>query len=111
MDWTFSPITWLILLAFATFRLGWLFARDAGPFALLDKWRDLLAGRAADSGHQGWAWSFHELFDCPLCLGMWLSALLLFLALLPVIAIKLIVLWLAVAGLQSFLSLLIIKDE
>lgn len=111
LDLQFSPIVWFILLAFATFRVSWMVARQDGPFAIVDRFRTWANVKAAKSQHRGLAWTFSELFECPLCLGVWISAILLITVIFPTIILKLIILWLAVSGLQSFLTLLIIKDE
>jgi hypothetical protein len=108
-DFNFTLLVWLVLLTFVTFRIGWMLARDDGPFAIFDTWRKGLEARAGESKVTGWAWTISELFHCPICLGIWISAILLIFVPLPFFTK--VILWLAVSGLQSFLTLLIIKDE
>jgi hypothetical protein len=111
LDLTFTPLVWLVILALAVFRVSWMLAREDGPFAIFDKLRVSLTVKAAKSECRGGWWTLSELSRCPLCLGIWISALLLILVTIPGNATKLITLFLAVSGLQSFLTLLIIKDE
>ena len=106
----FSPLVWFALLTLAVFRASWMLTREEGPFGVFGTLRQVIGKRAADQVTGSW-WTLAELFNCPLCLGVWISALGIILILLPGIVAKLIILWLAVAGLQSFLSLLVIKDE
>ena len=109
LDLQFSPIVWFILLAFASFRLSWMIARQDGPFGTFEEIRNQF-GKRVQTGKIYWM-TLSEFVNCPLCLGVWVSAILLIAVIFPAIVIKLIILWLAVSGLQSFLSLLIIKDE
>ena len=107
---TFTPLGWFLALTLTSFRLAWMFTREEGPFGAFDRWRIYLAGKA--SKQYSLSWTLAELFNCPLCLGVWISGLMTLLYfLLPVIIVKFIIIWLAVAGLQSVLTLLIIKDE
>ena len=108
-DFNFTLLVWLVLLTFVTFRVSWMIARDDGPFAIFYIMRKALESRTGKSKATGWAWTLSELFHCPLCLGIWVSAILLVFVPLP-FGIK-VIMWLAVSGLQSFLTLLIIKDE
>lgn len=113
IDLTFTPLTWFILLGFAVFRLGWLFAREDGPFAVFLRMRMVLNSKAArvQPQHYNLDWTLAELANCPLCLGIWIGLLAIIAVTIPGIVLKIIILWLAVAGFQSFLTLLIIKDE
>ena len=111
LDLTFTPLAWLVILAFAVFRVSWMFARENGPFAIFDKFRSILRTKSAKSKNLGLAWTISELFECPLCLGIWISVLALIAVTIPGIALRFILLLLAISGMQSFLTLLIIKDE
>ena len=117
-DLTFTPALRMVILSLAAFRLAWLLTKEQGPFAILDKFHTLLdkqVVKEVDSKgeqHHGWRWSLAEVFDCPLCIGVWLAfGLLLIYMNFPAFWIRFVLLALAIAGLQSFLSLLIIKDE
>ena len=114
LDLTFTPLAWLVILAFAVFRVSWMFAREDGPFGVFavvrEKMRMGITNR--EPGKFGdFNWTLSELLNCPLCLGIWISVLALIAVTIPGIALRIIILLLAISGMQSFLTLLIIKDE
>lgn len=108
IDLTLTPALWFVLVVLAVFRVAWMFTREEGPFAIFGKLRAYLG---KDAGTQGLRWTLAELFHCPLCLGVWVSVFAVLLLFLPGVIARVIILWLAVAGLQSFMSLLVLKDE
>jgi len=87
-----------------------MLAREDGPLLVFTRFRERL-GKWAGNEHPGLRWTLAELFNCQLCLGVWVSAILVSALILPGIIIKIIILWLAVSGLQTFITLLVIKDE
>jgi hypothetical protein len=90
------------LIALAVYRLAWMFTRENGPFALFDKFRMWL-GKHATEG-KGLGWTLAELFNCPHCLGLWLAFLASPAVLWPSRGMDIILMILAIAGLQSLLT-------
>jgi len=92
------------LLALAVFRLALLLTREDGPFDLFYKLRLQLG--AYDYGEDGEPRTqAGKIFSCPYCVGVWLSALaVLVLILSPTLSLNgvwILVVWLALAGIQT----------
>lgn len=124
-------VVWIVLIALSAFRVSWTLAREQGPFAVMDHFRVWLNKEAAkdtksvdiltESGAllkryktqtHGIRWTLAELFNCPLCLGFWLTGIILVIfVLFPVAMVKLLIIWLALSGLQAIISLFILRDE
>jgi len=102
MTFDFAFIVRFFMAALAVYRLAWMFTREDGPFALFDKFRMWL-GKHATEG-KGLGWTLAELFNCPHCLGLWLAFLLSPAVLWPSKGIDIVLVILAVAGLQSFMT-------
>jgi len=92
-----------LLVALAVHRLAWMFTREDGPFGIFDGLRMQLGKRVVEGEH-GLAWTLAELFNCPHCLGLWLAFLLSPAVLWPSKGIDIVLVILAVAGLQSFMT-------
>jgi len=100
---------WLdvILAVLANFRLGELFALDDGPLDVFATLRGLTAYDRNGNKRQGALWaSAKALFECPYCLGVWFAfPLALILSFGKKFSVeRFLVLWLAIAGGQSFLQ-------
>lgn len=109
---TFSPVIWLILIVLATFRLAWLLTKEPGPFAIFEKARSRLNEQASKKNYGGFAWTLAELFNCSLCLGVYISLIVLAIYVaFPVGLVKFVILFLAISGAQTFLTLLIFKED
>jgi hypothetical protein len=91
------------LLTFAVYRASQLLVYDDGPFNLIFKFRVMVGVHDLDQGGEPKA-LLGKLFACPYCLGLWLAIPG---ALVAAGAIdSFIILWLAIAGSQSFLEAL-----
>jgi hypothetical protein len=92
-----------ILAALAVYRLAYMIAMEDGPFALFSRFRMWLGRNAADKPEHGIAWTLAELFNCAHCVGIWLAAIAA-LIFFPIKGFDFILIWLALAGLQSYLT-------
>jgi hypothetical protein len=99
-----SPALRLLLAALTCFRLGELFAVDYGPFYIFDFWRKLLGKWASGKSKYGLAHSLAELFHCPFCLGIWFAAPAAYFWMYPTFLSDVLMIWLGLAGAQSFLQ-------
>ena len=91
-----------VLGILACYRLSQMVVYDEGPFRLFDRLR-VWAG-CYDYGENGQPKSgWGRLLNCPYCVGLWFSIPLAF-VIAERIAWDIIVLWLAIAGAQSFLE-------
>jgi len=90
------------LAALAIYRLAWMLTKEDGPFMLFDKFRKWLGKRVTKD--MGLGWTLAELFNCPHCLGLWLAILLSPAILWPSRGMDIVLVILAVAGLQSFMT-------
>lgn len=86
----------LICAAFAVYRLARLITQDDGPFSVFKRLREW----AAVNGKE----SVAELLNCPFCLGVWFALIAAALVLMPTLAGDVILVWLGLAGAQSFLQ-------
>ena len=82
----------LAVAGLASYRASRMVALEEGPFEVFAILRGKLDG-------PNW---IGRGIGCPLCIGFWLSPILLLLAITPYV--NFIVWWLAVAGLQTFLA-------
>jgi hypothetical protein len=100
--------TRFLLAALAVYRVAWIITREDGPFGVFEGFRLWLGKRAAaeKDQHDGrsLSWTIAELFNCPHCLGVWLALLIFPAVVWPSITTDCILLVLAIAGLQSFLT-------
>ena len=104
----------LALITLATYRLALMLSTEAGAFGVFDKFRSLVAKHfpgkpiltdsPVTSGkyyRQHW---LTEGVNCPLCVGFWLSPVCVGLWISGQIVAQVLVLCLAIAGLQTFLT-------
>jgi len=92
---TMDILAVLLILSFATFGLTDLITKQNGLLHIFKRWRNYLAKNRPDidennANDEAWelyerlysAWEksttghLYELFSCPFCLGLWVSALL-----------------------------------
>lgn len=93
----------LFLTIFAVYRLAQLFALDIGPYRVFEKMRIYLGIRAARE--TGWHWhTLADAINCPFCLGLWFSILLVPIAFFGMPFLEILLLILGVAGAQCFLQ-------
>ena len=93
----------LVLAALAVFRTAQFLAYDEGPFGVAAGLRNL-AG-VNDRGENGLPRrALGRLFECPYCLGAWLSLGAAALVLLPTLAGDAVLVALAIMGAQSSLQ-------
>jgi hypothetical protein len=93
-----------LLAALALYRVARMFTLEDGPFGLFDRFRLWLGKRAGNSESHGLAWTLAELFNCPHCIGVWLALLFAPAAIWPSRVGDGILIILALAGLQSYLT-------
>jgi len=94
----------IVLACLAVYRLSELFVLDDGPYFIFRKFRKWLGQRAAGSDMNGSEYMIAQLFECPFCIGIWLAALAVIPILLPNIVTDILLVWLAIAGAQTFLE-------
>lgn len=111
-------LTIVVILALATYGITDNLAKQNGPFRIFKRWRDYLGRNKPDIDEENdnaedWelynklfdAWQasptgqLHELFACPFCLGVWVSAPLT--VVYAGIGWYTLVYWLAVIGLHN----------
>ena len=85
----------LICAAFAVYRLARLITQDEGPFSVFKRLREWAAVNS-----EGMA----DLVICPFCLGVWFAAIVAALVIMPTLVGEAILVWLGLAGAQSFLQ-------
>lgn len=102
MTFDFAFIVRFFLVALAVYRLAWMLAREDGPFNIFERVRCWL-GKRAGAG-KGLGWTIAELFNCVHCLGFWLAFLCAPTIIRPSAVTDIILLVLAIAGLQSYLA-------
>jgi len=90
------------MAALAIYRLAWMFTREDGPFAIFDRFRIWLGKHA--TSNKGLGWTLAELFNCAHCLGLWLAILASPSILWPSRGMDIVLVILAIAGLQSFMT-------
>lgn len=98
----FSFTVRIILAILAVYRLSELVALDTGPYDIFDKFRRML-GRKASSGSSTWK-TLADLVNCPFCCGIWFSIFFTVLILFPTLPGDIFILFLAIAGGQTFLE-------
>jgi membrane-associated protease RseP (regulator of RpoE activity) len=103
-----------ILSILAAFKFAELITIEIGPFAIFDRFRSQ-AGRWASgsrakhsniSGFRSASTEFADLVNCPFCVGIWISFVLALLNLFPTFVGDAAIVFLAIAGGQSFLQTL-----
>lgn len=67
-----SSIVTFIIASFAVWRVTSLLNREAGPFAILDYFRQFI-GIIDDKGRKVAKNELAELFICPFCLSVWVA--------------------------------------
>ena len=93
----------LILVAIlATYRVAQFIVYDDAPFGLMNKARSYLGRKASGAKKYGAWWSLAELINCPFCVGLWVS-LLVILFIFGVHWYS-VLYWLAIAGGQAWLE-------
>lgn len=104
----------LTLIALATYRLALMLSTETGAFGVFDKFRVLvtkhfpgkpiLTDNPVTNGkyyRQHW---LTEGVNCPLCVGFWLSPVCASLWISEHLAAQGVIVWLAIAGLQTFFT-------
>ena len=104
----------IILAVLACYRLARLFVEDDGPFGIFDKWRDLVGANVNVVHGPMNAISRQEykepdselgkLFECQYCIGVWCAVLCAVLVAFPTLPGDAFLIWLAIAGGQSWLA-------
>lgn len=96
----------IFLAMLACYRLSQLVAIDDGPLYIFKDLRLMLGKWAAsrESKRIGWRHSLAELLTCPFCLGVWFSVPLTAIILFPNAVFDAALIFLAVAGAQTFLQ-------
>jgi hypothetical protein len=87
----------VVIASLASYRLARMVALETGPFALFSRFRGWVFGWQGKKHGPKKTW-ITEGVGCPLCVGAYGSALMLALTYLDYV--NLVVLWLAIAGLQ-----------
>jgi hypothetical protein len=106
---TFAFVIRFLLAALALYRVAW-FTREDGPFALSLRFRQWLGKLAAaetfKTGFEqhGFFWTLAEVANCPHCIGVWLAIPAALVVIFPSNVTDVILIVLALAGLQSFLT-------
>jgi hypothetical protein len=94
----------ITLTGFVVFRLTQMFTIEDGPFGIFIRFRESLGRRAAIKSKYSFAWTIAEAFNCPHCLGIWISLLIWPLIFFPCIGGDVFLVVSAIAGIQSFLQ-------
>ena len=94
----------LIFAVFAVYGTTFIVVREDGPFNVFSRWRATLGRWAALKPPHGLAATIAEIFNCTICMGVWLSALIAPLILFHTYIGDIIILVLGIAGMQSFLT-------
>jgi hypothetical protein len=104
MEFNLSFVIRFILAALATYRLAW-FTKEDGPFGIFAHVRAWLGKWASKApGKLGLSWTLAEIVNCPHCVGVWLALLFAPAMLWPNRITDIIIITLAIAGLQSYLT-------
>lgn len=99
----------IFLAILATYRLASLITSEEGPFSIFDKLRSM-AG-AYDYGPNGEATTnLGRGITCPLCVGIYISAAVMWAVILPTRFTDALLIWLGVSGGQVFLENLTSDD-
>jgi Protein of unknown function (DUF1360). len=97
-----------LLAAFAVYRLAYMITLEDGPFGVFESVRLWFGKTAANHepqhGGRSLDWTMAELFNCPHCIGVWLAILCAPAVIWPSIVTDIILIILALAGLQSYLT-------
>lgn len=89
------------VIALAVYRVAWMVTAELGPFAIFEKWRMFIRKKFPISRDNPQHW-LDAGVNCPLCVGVYLSAA--FYALWQWEFIRFFIIFLAIAGLQCFLE-------
>lgn len=100
----FSPALQFVVLGFAVYRLTQFWVFDDAPFYLMKDLHAWLGKKAAGKSEKNLMYNIAGLFDCPYCMGVWVTEMFLLFALLPSKAGGIIILLFGISGLQSFLE-------
>ena len=93
----------LLLAALAVYRLARMISLEDGPLDIFVDFRTWVG--VYDYSENGLPGSMAaRLFSCPLCVGVWLAFPAMVMATFPVGDSFIIVIWLAIAGIQTFLQ-------
>jgi hypothetical protein len=91
-----------LLVCLATYRVSELFSLDNGPYDIFLNLRKWLGVRASE-GSATWR-TLADLINCPFCLGIWFALAGVLLLIWHTRYSDLILIWLAIAGVQTFLE-------
>lgn len=97
----------LFLVIATCYRISYLIAKENGPLGMFSQFRKKLAIMSADAPSSRFKKSLAELFYCPFCIGVWLSALLSVVYFLPSIVSDVLLVIFGIAGSQHFLQSLV----
>lgn len=92
-----------LLAALALYRVAY-FTREDGPFSIFERVRLWLGKQAAKSSSHGLSWTLAEVANCPHCVGVWLALIFAPAVIWPNSISDGIIIILALAGLQSYLT-------
>jgi hypothetical protein len=92
-----------LLAALAVYRVA-MFTREDGPFGVFGHIRAALGKRTAGAKVGGLSWTLAEISNCPHCAGIWLAMLTAPAVICPNNVTDIILILLALAGLQSYLT-------
>lgn len=94
-----------LLAAMAVYRVARFAHPDEdGPFGIFSRIRTWLGKLANTRKEFGWAWTLAGIANCPHCLGLWLAPLFAAAVIWPNIYSDIVLVMLALAGLQSFMT-------
>jgi hypothetical protein len=100
MQINLSLVLRILLVILASYRITNLFVLDDGPFDIFKKIRALV-GKIAASNMQ--LRGLAVMFNCPYCLGVWISAIFSLTIFFPSVPVDIGILIFAIAGGQDFL--------
>jgi hypothetical protein len=91
----------IAIIALAAYRVAWLITAERGPFDLAEKWRGFIMEKYPITREKPQHW-ISVGWNCPLCAGFWVSAVLYGLWQWEIS--RFLIIFLAIAGLQAFLE-------
>ena len=101
---TLSFLIRFLLASLALYRVA-IFTREDGPFGLFIRLREWLGKCAAKDDHPfTFRWTLAGAANCAHCVGLWLAPLFAVPVIWPTKATDIILIVLALAGVQSFLT-------
>lgn len=96
-----SDVIRVVLAVGACHRIAQLLTIDLGPFHIFDNFRRALGRKAALSTAPTLYTALAELFNCPYCVGIWVSIIMVLPVLFPGAIGDIVLVGLGIAGYQS----------